>query len=43
MKDYLIYPKIVEGALRGVVRQALEQVAEHGLSLIHISEPTRPY
>lgn len=31
MKDYLIYPKIVEGALRGVVRQALEQVAEHGL------------
>ena len=31
MKDYLSYRDMVEGALRGVVRQALVQVAEHGL------------
>ncbi len=31
MKDYLSYRDMVEGALRGVVRQALTQVAEHGL------------
>ena len=31
MKNYLNYREMVEGALRGVVRQALVQVAEHGL------------
>ena len=31
-KDYLRYDKMVENALRGVVREALSRAAEHGLS-----------
>jgi len=34
-KDILRYDKIVEDALRGVVRTALNQVAEHGLPANH--------
>ena len=34
-QDVLRYDKIVEGALRGVVRTALAQVAEHGLPPNH--------
>ena len=30
-EEFLRYDKMVEGALRGVVRQALEEVEEHGL------------
>ncbi|WP_119679043.1 SspB family protein [Indioceanicola profundi] len=30
-KDQLRYDRMVEGALRGVVREALSEVAEHGL------------
>ncbi len=32
MKDLLRYDKMVENALRGVVREALSHIAEHGLS-----------
>ncbi|MGE0722762.1 MAG: SspB family protein [Alphaproteobacteria bacterium] len=34
-KDLLNYPALMDGALRSVVRQALERVAEHGLPGAH--------
>jgi len=34
-KDQLNYPAMMDAALRGVVRQALERVAEHGLPGAH--------
>lgn len=34
-QDFLEYPKLVEHAMRGVVRSALSLVAEHGLPGLH--------